>query len=178
MKESKVYAVAVRDSEKLFLVVGICRGPQGDVYVNWSGGGPHLEPHTSYHASGQTHHKTFDRKLHPGLTNQANLVRQRQPPDKNFVGTENIVTTKVSLHSARAFNQPCDSSEFAEVFEILGDQLNLGEGRMPLLSVDVTAPVKLPFIPTSVNPGDRLVLQHSCQDAIPWIMVTVLDVRS
>jgi len=77
LNNPKAYAVAVRDGNDLFVVVTICRELKGDLYVNWPSVAPHLEPHTSYHASGQTHHKAVDRKVHPELRNQAHLVLEQ-----------------------------------------------------------------------------------------------------
>src|SRR2546428_12125560 len=60
---NRMYAVAVRDGG-LFLVACIERSPSGDVYVLRPRNQPkEWNPHASYHASGQHHHKSFNHKM-------------------------------------------------------------------------------------------------------------------
>ena len=61
------YAVAAHDGDELFLFLTVARAPDGDVYVNifHRHTEPELKrwkPHASYHASGQHHQKSFNRK--------------------------------------------------------------------------------------------------------------------
>ena len=119
------YAVAVREPEGLFLVVSIVRPVTGDVYVNWPRDGvPGWKPHTSYHASGQHHHKAFGK---------IGLKRQSTPPNADFNGEKNVVTMSVNPGDHRAVNVPCVESNCAEVFEVPSSQLT----EHTLLSVDL-----------------------------------------
>jgi hypothetical protein len=164
---SHCFGVVVRDAD-LYLHLRIVRDPKTDVYVNWpweafdSG----CKPHTSWHASGQYHNKSYNHKL--------GRVANRQKPNTAFTDTENLITTDISLEKVRAFNAPCEVEDFTDVFEIPGAELIPGIGRM-LLSVDLSAPRSLPLVPNSACPWFRTVAQKAFQDAHPWIVVTLFD---
>jgi hypothetical protein len=69
-RDERMFAVAVRDAEDLFLWIRIRRSPRGDIYYIFPTGrsGPEWEkwdPHGSYHEDGRSHHKSFDQKLFP-----------------------------------------------------------------------------------------------------------------
>ena len=55
------YAVAVRESQDLWLTLWVRRSPRGDVYMLVPRGDRHWNPHTSYHRDGTLHSKSFDR---------------------------------------------------------------------------------------------------------------------
>jgi hypothetical protein len=153
------YAVAVRDGEDLLVLITVKRGPRGDVYVNIPRPLIHdWKPHSSYHASGQGHKKSFDRKFD---------VRHRQPPDQNFRGTEALEHLVITPGGHRAINLPCQLSEFDDVFEIPHCDLPKDHGR---LCVDLVEPGHGPLIPF---PGARLICQWSFKDAVPWILVSL-----
>jgi hypothetical protein len=163
--QKRMFAVAVRDGADLFLVLSICRGPQGDVYVNFPRDHePDWKPHSSYHASGQHHQKSFGHKA---------LVHHRQKPNANFSGTENVVTTGIALDEPRAINKPCDVADFQEVFEIPLSELRPEQYRT-LVSVDMTEPSGQPII----TPGATVIRQAVFKDAVPWILVTLFDTGS
>jgi hypothetical protein len=175
VSDSRKCAVAVRDGVRLFLAITVCRATEGDIYFEWPGGGPHLEPHASWHASGQIHHKAVDRRRHPGLMSKPYMVRHGQKPDESFVGTEPFFTTNVSVASARRFNQTCDPADFAEVLEIPAELLSPGEGRVHNLSFDLTAATELPIVPPAMTAGTRVLYQRVIQDRLPWIVLSVLE---
>ena len=159
------YAVAVRDGEDLLLFLSICRGPQGDVYVNFPRDDePAWKPHSSYHASGQHHQKSFGHKA---------LVRDRQKPDVNFRGTENVVTTGIASDEPRAINILCQSASFVDVFEIPLSDLRPEKYRT-FVSVDISEPDREPII----TPGAKVIRQAVFQDRVPWIIVTLFDTNS
>jgi hypothetical protein len=129
--QKRTFAVAVRDGADLFLVLTICRGPQGDVYVNFPRDHePDWKPHSSYHASGQHHHKSFGHKP---------LVRHAQKPNASLTGTENVVTTGITSDEPRAGNTQCVASDFQEVFEIPLAALR-PEKYHTMTSVDIAEP--------------------------------------
>jgi hypothetical protein len=163
--QKRMFAVAVRNGADLFLILSICRGPQGDVYVNFPREHePNWKPHSSYHASGQHHQKSFGHKF---------LVNHRQKPNADFSGTENVVTTGIALDETVAIKRPCQAVDFQEVLEIPLCELRPEKYRT-LVSVDVTEPNAQPLIPL----GATVVRQAVFQDAIPWILVTLFDTGS
>lgn len=156
------FAVAVRDGTDLFLYLTICRGKAGDVYVNFPRDfEPDWKPHSSYHATGQHHQKSFDHKA---------LLRHRQKPDTNFRGTENVVITGIASDEPRSFNSLCEEIKFQAVFEIPCGELSLEKYRT-FLSVDLAYPIGEPVI----TPGAKVLRQAVHQDAVPWIIVTLFD---
>lgn len=163
--QKHMFAVAVRDGADVFLVLSICGGPQGDVYVNFPRDhDPDWKPHSSYHASGQHHQKSFGHKA---------LVYHRQKLNAEFRGTANVVTTGIAANEPRAINKPCDPAEFREVFEIPLCELRPEKYRTNV-SVDVTEPNGQPII----TPGAKVIRQAVFKDAIPWILVTLFDTNS
>lgn len=160
--QKRVFGVAVRDGADLMLVLSICRGPEGDVYVNFPREhDPNWKPHSSYHASGQHHQKSFGHKY---------FVSHRQRPNKHFAGTVNVVTTGIAVGEPRAINERCNAADYLAVFEIQVDELRPEKYRT-YLSVDVTEPDGQPIVPQ----GAMIVRQIVFQDAVPWIMVTLFD---
>src|SRR2546422_6410023 len=95
-------AVAVRDGD-LFLLATVARAAAADVYVNWPR--EHVagwKPHTSYHASGQHHQKSFGKAF---------SVKRKQKPDAAFKGTVNVVSFGLATGEHTALNiriQPQD----------------------------------------------------------------------
>jgi hypothetical protein len=158
--QKPTYAVAVRDSADLFLLLTVVRNTQGDVYVNFPrDNDPNWKPHTSYHASGQHHHKSFGHKA---------LVRHRQRPDANFAGTENVVTIGIASDEPRAINTPCRIADFETVLEIPVSDLR-PEMYRTMLSVDITDTNGSPII----TPGATIIRQQVVRDAVPWLVVTL-----
>jgi hypothetical protein len=102
-------ALAIRDAE-LFLLATVVRAAATDVYVNWPR--DHVvgwEPHTSYHASGQHHQKSFGTAFD---------ARKKQKPDPAFKGTVNLVSFGVATGEHTAVNVRCDPKDFIAVFEV------------------------------------------------------------
>lgn len=160
--QKRMYAVAVRDGEEPFLFLSICRGPQGDVYVNFPRDQePDMKPHSSYQASGQHHQKSFGHKA---------MVRQRQKPDANFRGTVNVVTIGIASDETRAIQTPCQKAAFKEVFEIPISNLR-SEKYRTMISVDTTEAGGSPII----TPGAKVILQDVYKDTVPWIQVTLFE---
>ena len=88
-------AIAVRDTD-LFLLATVVRASAADVYVNWPR--DHVlgwKPHTSYHASGQHHQKSFGKTF---------AVQKKQKPDPSFKGTVNLVSFGVATGEHTAIN--------------------------------------------------------------------------
>jgi hypothetical protein len=157
------YAVAVRDGKDLLTVLTVHRDPRGDVYSNIPR--PHianLKPHSSYHASGQRHAKSFNRKA---------FVRRLQRPDGSFRGIEQVETLLIGSNDHRLLNVPCQRSDFAEVFEIpYADVKNINQGR---LCVDLAEPGAGHM---TRFPGEKVLRQAVFKDTVPWILVTLIDI--
>lgn len=162
-KDGYTCAVAVRDGADLLQVFTIRRAAAGDIYINhkrdWMAG---WDPHTSYHASGQHHHKAFNRKL---LTK-----RQLQRPAPGFKGSQNIVTHGISADEPRAIATPCRPSSFDQVFEIPCSDLKLAKYHT-YLSDDITDSNAQPII----TPAAKILRQAILKDALPWIVLTLFD---
>jgi hypothetical protein len=154
-------AVAVRDTD-LFLVVTIVRAQASDVYVNWPRDNkPDWEPHTSYHASGQHHQKSFGMALN---------VQKKQKPDVNIKGTKTVVSLGVAAGEHNAVNARCNSSSYNYVFEI-PVAIVRPETYRTFLYVDLVEPGKTP----TLFPGATILKQETYRDAVPWIVLTFLD---
>lgn len=155
----RMYAIAVRDCEDLKLFLSVCRAPQGDVYVNFPRDHePKWRPHSSYHASGQHHQKSFGRM---------DVVRQKQKPDGGFQGNENIVTTGIASDEPSAM-QSCCVAEFEDVLEIPTDKLG-AEHYSTMVSIDLSEPGGSPIITS----GAQILWHKVIQDKMPWIHVTL-----
>ncbi|HLD63536.1 MAG TPA: hypothetical protein VI913_01435 [Candidatus Peribacteraceae bacterium] len=155
-------AVAVRDACDLLVILTVCRSPQGDVYVNFPRDyNPKWKPHSSYHASGQHHQKSYNHKA---------LLRNRQRPDTNFRGTENVVTTRVNVDDGHALNITCAPNSFDDVFEIPVAALNAGASCVDL-SVDIAEPGS----PAIITPGAKILVQSAFKHFVPWILVTLFE---
>jgi hypothetical protein len=159
------YAVAVRDGSDLLTVLTIVREADGDVYSNIPR--PHIpnsKPHTSYHASGQRHAKSFRRQ-------KPALPQRLQRPDRNFRGSEPLETLLISPDDPRGINVPCQRSNYDDVFEILYNDLkSTKQGR---LCIDLAEP---DVVPTRRLPTERVICRKTFKDDVPWIIVTLIDV--
>jgi hypothetical protein len=160
--QRRLCAVAVRDADDLLLVFSICRDPHGDVYVNFPRDhDPAWKPHSSYHASGQHHQKSYGHKA---------LVYHRQRPDVNLRGTVNVVTLPIASNEPRAINTPCQENTFKDVVYIpLRDVRS--ERYRTFLSVDVTDSNGEP----TIAPGAAIIRQAVFKDAVPWVLITLFD---
>jgi hypothetical protein len=160
----RMFAVAVRDGDDLFLWIRIRRSKTGEIFYTFPTGRTDSEwrrwdPHGSLHKDGRFHHKSFNKKIMPS---------KRQKPDANFKGTEQLVTRPIASDEPRAFNVPCDPTQFSEVMEVPVGQLS-SKRYETNVAIDVTEPGGQPII----TPGARILAQRVFDDAIPWILVTV-----
>jgi hypothetical protein len=154
-------AIAVRDTD-LFLMAAVVRAAATDVYVNWPR--DHVvgwKPHTSYHASGQHHQKSFGKAFDS---------RKKQKPDSSFKGTVNLVSFGVATGEHTAVNVRCDPKDFSAVFEI-PLALVRPEKYKTWAYVDLVEP----GVDPRLFPGATVLKQETCKDAEPWIMLTFLE---
>jgi hypothetical protein len=155
-------AVAIRDAD-LFLLATIVRAAATDVYVNWPR--DHVagwKPHTSYHASGQHHQKSFDKGFD---------VRNKQKPDPTFKGTVNLVSFGVATGEHTAVNVRCDRTDFSAVFEV-----PLAMVRSEKYRTYVYVDLVEPYVGPLLFPGATVLKQELYKDAEPWIVLTFLEI--
>jgi hypothetical protein len=154
--------MAVRDAE-LFLLATVVRAAATDVYVNWPR--DHVvgwKPHTSYHASGQHHQKSFGKAFD---------VRKKQKPAPAFKGTVNLVSFGVATGEHTAVNVRCDPKDFVAVFEVPLAMVR-SEKYRTYIYVDLVEPGVDPVL----FPGATILKQESYKDAEPWIALTFLEI--
>jgi hypothetical protein len=101
------YAVAIHDSDGLWLTLWVRCSPKGDVYVMIPRADRTWNPHTSYHRDGRVHSKSHDQVI---LTPQ-----QRQPLDATFRGTEHL--GYFAGHS-KSTGAVCDAAAFTDVVRV------------------------------------------------------------
>jgi hypothetical protein len=156
-------AIAIRDTG-LFLMATVVRAHTSDVYVNWPR--PHKpdwKPHASYHASGQHHQKSFGK---------AHGIQHKQKPDAHFKASKAVVSFGVATGEHKAVNVPCDSSAFNAVFE-LPSALVRPETYRTYVYVDLVEPGHEPIF----FPQATILKQATYMDAVPWIVLTFLDIN-
>jgi hypothetical protein len=163
-----MYAVAVRDSDDLFLVARVHRNKRGEVFVAVPRPGRRgWDPHSSYHADGR-----YRVKIH----GRAPRTYYLQKPDANFTGTHNMSTLPIASCEPRENHAPCKPETFDDVFEIPVDELRPEEYRTHI-SVDLIEPGEHPTFHSveAFYPGARVLRQAIFREAIPWILVTLYD---
>jgi len=164
MNKQEKYAIAIQDGDQLFLFLNITRGEQGDVYVNFNERHPNHKPHSSYHASGQRHHKGNYRILLPR--------RMFQKPDEKFENSENIITTSIRRGDGRAWGIICRPEVYQDLM-IINDSTIFGEFGLQL-SIDLFESGTLPS--GYVNCGIDIIQQGMFRNEIPKIAVTLYKV--
>jgi hypothetical protein len=164
----RMFAVAVRDQNDLFLWTRLRRAAGTDIYYVFPTGREHdpewktWNPHGSWHATGRVHHKSFKKEF---------LRAQRQKPNAEFKGTHNLITRGIASGEARSFGLPCDRTKFSEVMEI---PANILSQKCPdyatHMSVDLCEPGLQPLL---MGGREKILCQRIFDDAIPHITVTV-----
>jgi hypothetical protein len=156
-------AIAVR-GVNLHLEASVVRKTASDIYLNFHRDhDPTWNPHGSYHASGQFHHKSYGQKFASPVLGQK--------PDSNFKGTKNMASFGLAAGEHLLLNQPCDPSLFDEVFEIPAQLL-----RPEKYSTYVYTDLVEPGVSPTLYPGATVLKQTTYKDAEPWIVVTLLHI--
>ena len=158
------YAIAIRDSDKLFLMFNINRSATGDVYVNFNDRDTKHKPHSSYHASGELHHKSYNKKVFP--------LRKKQTPTSSFTGTETIITTSIRKGDARAWNVKFNSDDYTGTMEIPDKIITPEFGYQ--FSVELVEPGVTPWI--SKYQYARVIQQQIFKQGVPWIVASLYEV--
>ena len=157
------FAIAVRDGDDLWLYLWLKRDSKGDVYVFWPRDEAGWNPHASYHASGRSHLKSHDKAFLPAT---------RQNPDDTFSGAEQLVSTPIDLHSARATNKRCVSANYpGGVCEIPADEISDTNPSRTAVAIDLVSPGAPPL----VYPETAVLRRCVFTDALPHISVALWD---
>jgi hypothetical protein len=82
------------------------------------------------------------------------------------------------MANVQAINEPCIRAEFDDVCEIPVANLRpelpiVRNGIQCMISVDLAEPGEPPI----VSHGSRIMQQATFKDAIPWILITLFDLR-
>ena len=129
-------ALCIRDADS-FLIATVVRVGATDVYVNWPRN--HIKgwkPHTSYHASGRHHQKSFGKAFN---------VRQEQKPNTTFKNTRNVISFPVATDHHKKVNTRVQPRDFDATFEILVEQLR-PEKHVTYVYADLVEPGKDPLL--------------------------------
>lgn len=157
------YAVAVRDLNELFRMFEINRSAVGDVYVNFNERDTKHKPHSSYHASGQLHHKGYNKKLFP--------LRKKQTPIGSFTGAETIIMTSIRKGDARAWNVLFNPEDYTGIMEIPDKIITSEFGYQ--FSVELVQLGVKPWISTYAYA--RIVQQQTFKQGTPWIVASLCE---
>ena len=160
------YAIAVEDSGQLFLFLHITRTYQGDVYVNFNEHHANHKPHSSYHASGQHHHKSSNYMVLP--------KKSFQRPNDNFKNSENIITTSLRRGDGRAWGVIC-KPEFYNGIMIIKDEIIIPEFGFQL-SVDLYESGSLPS--GYSNCVINVIQKEIFNNDVPQIVAIIYEVES
>jgi hypothetical protein len=121
-----LYAVAIRDGADLWLTLWVRRAARGDVYVLVPRAINEWHPHVSYHHRGEFHSKSFGTKLGGS--------QKRQPPNKNFKGTEHL---GVYAGHGKSIGAVCNPDDFTGVIEV---EPGILTGQKGWVAVDLIEP--------------------------------------
>jgi hypothetical protein len=141
------------------------REAAGNVYAFWATDDNAWTPHASHHASGDRHVKSHGR----GRI----LARTGQRPAAAFVGSEQLITTPISLDVVRRLNRPCVAAAYAG-----------GVVTIPAAAVDAVASVGRtavavdlvePGAPPVIYPLTAALQRTVFDEAVPHISVTLWD---
>jgi hypothetical protein len=150
----RLYGVAVRDSDNLWLVLWIRRNRNGEFFVMVPRAKSGWDPHNSYHRDGTFHSKSFDRKL---------SVQKRQPLTGKFHGTEHLGA--FVGYGPKTVGAICDPTAFAGVVEVPSGILGPKHGSIVVDLVEPGhEPLSWPF---------NEVIRQTFKDDVPWIVIRV-----
>jgi hypothetical protein len=120
------FAVAVRETSGLWLVLWVRRSPRGEFFVIMPQADRTWNSHTSYHLDGNMHMKSHNRKVFP---------RKRQPLTGSFQGTEHLGT--FGGYAPKGVGAICDPTDFTGIVEVPPGVLGPRHGE---IVVDLVAP--------------------------------------
>jgi len=163
----KRYAIAVREEGCLFLFMWVRRSKKSEFFVMLPRPqDKRIDAHASYHAGGEYHIKTHEKRGLPKI-----MMQHRQKLDRDFVGTENLLAQNITPWHPRDIGVTCDPNKYSEVFEIPVAELREGK-VLTRVSADLVSPGRSPIL----MPDIRVIRQREYQDAFPFIVFTLYEV--
>ena len=160
------YAIAVEDRSQLFLFLDITRTASGNVYVKFNERYLNDNPHSSYHATGQRHHKRNNQMVLP------KKILQR--PDGSFKNSENVIETAIRRGDGRAWGIICKKEMFDAIM-IIKDEIIYPQFGFKL-SIDLYESGSLPsgYDSCVLN----IIQQQIFNSDVPKIVATLYEVVS
>jgi hypothetical protein len=162
--QERMFAVAIRDGQDLFLWIHIKRSKNGEVFCMLQAGRKGerrlWDPHLSHHKNGKVHYKSFGKKR---------FSRTGQKPDADFRGTEPLFATDIRSDDLRDFGVICNPKEFCDVMEVPATLISPANPRETFVSVQLTEPGGQ----ADIADGCEILRQKAFNDAIPVILVSV-----
>ena len=158
-------AIAIKDEDDLFLFLTINRSKHGDVYINFNEHHPNHKPHSSYHSSGQLHHKSSKHYVFP--------IRKKQKPSINLKGSESIITTSIRKGDGKAWNIKCDPKDYSDIM-IIPDEIIIPEFGFQF-HIEVVEAGTQPW--ASTYPYIQIIQQKIFDKNIPWIAASLYEMH-
>ena len=165
----RMFAVAVRDGDDLFLWIQLRRAASNGIYYVLPTGREDDQkwkkwnPHGSWHKDGSLHHKSVDEKV-PGPSCNSD-------PTLNSRALSNIISRPIKADEPRAFGVHCDRLKFSDVMEIPAIIISQKRDETYYLRPSTWAnPVVQPML---MGGQEKILMQRVFNDAIPHITVTV-----
>jgi hypothetical protein len=149
------YAVAVDESDELWLVLWVLRNPKGEFFVMvprdaaW-------DPHTSYHLDGAIHAKSYGQKLMSPI--------KRQSLTGAFRGRERL--GRYAGYGPKSGGAIADPALFSGVVRLAPGVLGPRDGAVDVDLIE-------PGTPAPDDAGRPVVLQAIFREATPWVVITV-----
>ena len=156
------YAVAVRESNDLWLTLWVRRSQKGEFFVMHPVGDRDWDPHTSYHLDGNVHMKSYDQKVLPPL--------KRQPLTGRFRGAVDLGIN--AGHAPKSVGAVCDPSVFSGVVEVPSGVLGPKHGSVAVALVESGHP------PPDHTWGYTVFSETVFRDTEPNVVITILQARS
>jgi hypothetical protein len=151
------HAIAIEDGDDLRLGLVIRRSKRGEIFILIPRGSE-WDPHSSYHADGTYHHKSY------GQVFKSNLPK-RQPLGPSFKGTEHLG----SIYGFGTAAPICHRDNFTSVTAIPSSILS---GTRGCINIDLVEPE---ISPNSIHrDGKQIVLETTYRDGSPWIVIAVI----
>jgi len=160
------YAVAVSDTDGLFLFLRVKRSAKGEYFVFMPRpSDSRIDAHVSYHEDGKFHVKT-----HEKYGAEKFMTEQRQRPDCNFIGSEHLLAQRVGR--ARGIASRCDPAQYTGVFRIAISELDSATGEVVRVSVDLVSDGADP----ELGPGVLVRRRSQYGRVAPFIAISLYEV--
>ena len=158
------YAVAVSDTDGLFLFLGVRRSVKGEYFVLMPRPSHSLiNAHVGYHADGAYHVKT-----HEAYGTEQFMKEQRQRPDHSFIGSEHMLAQRIGRN--RGIAPRCDPAQYSSVFQISAKELD--SDRAVRVSIDLVSEGVRP----NLEHGALVLRRERYGTASPFIAISLYEV--